>query len=142
MVPHPPMKSKYATDEPTDYENLVQRHLERNEKARLRMARKRAELKSRSLEEQAAAAERERRYQATYRERNRNDLRIWEAHRRLAIYKAKHGPELYESYLKAQHNRRRRTRAKRKAKEPYDSSDERDVASPRLIDGGRQEISE
>ncbi|KAJ7325481.1 hypothetical protein DFH08DRAFT_1085163 [Mycena albidolilacea] len=70
MVPHPPMKSKYATDEPTDYEILVHRHLERNEKARLRMARKRAELKSHSPEEQAAAAERERRYQATYRERS------------------------------------------------------------------------
>jgi hypothetical protein len=59
-----------------------------------------------------------------------------------SIYKAKHGPELYESYLKAQHNCRRRARAKRKAKEPYDSSDERDIASPRLIDGGRQGISE
>jgi hypothetical protein len=59
-----------------------------------------------------------------------------------SLYKAKHGPVLYESYLKTQHERRRRARAKRKAKEPYDSSDERDVASPRLIDGGRQGISE
>jgi hypothetical protein len=59
-----------------------------------------------------------------------------------SLYKAKHGPVLYESYLKTQHERRRRACAKRKAKEPYDSSDECDVASPRLIDGGRQGISE
>ncbi|KAJ7701274.1 hypothetical protein B0H14DRAFT_2648500 [Mycena olivaceomarginata] len=59
-----------------------------------------------------------------------------------SIYKAKHGPKLYESYLKAQHDRRCRACAKRKVKEPYDSSDARNVASLRLIDGGCQGISE
>ncbi|KAJ6448366.1 hypothetical protein C8R45DRAFT_1115371 [Mycena sanguinolenta] len=110
------MKSKYATDGPTDYEM------------------RRAELKTRPPEEQAAAAARERQYQATYRERNRNDLRIWEANRRLAVYKAKHGPEAYTSYVKAQHVRRRNARAKRKAQEAYDSRDDHGAGR----DDGRQ----
>ncbi|KAJ7860813.1 hypothetical protein B0H14DRAFT_2576385 [Mycena olivaceomarginata] len=149
MVPYPPMKSKYGGDDPTDYEILVQRHLERNEKARLRMARKRAELKSRSPEEQAAAAERERRYQATYRERvsprsirNRDALRRWEARRRLVVYKAKHGPEVYTSYLKARRDRRRRKRAKKLAKEAYDGADELGVGSAAMTDGGCDGSSE
>ncbi|KAF7335582.1 hypothetical protein MVEN_02212500 [Mycena venus] len=54
----------------------IQRHLERNERARLRMARhfstssKRAELKLRPVEEQERAAERSRVYRARYRERH------------------------------------------------------------------------
>ncbi|KAJ6506116.1 hypothetical protein DFH09DRAFT_1101445 [Mycena vulgaris] len=80
---HPPMKSKYCTE----YSATT-----------LARKRKRAELKARPREEQERAAERSRVYQATYREKNQSDLRIWEAQRRLANYQAKYGPEAYTSY--------------------------------------------
>ncbi|KAJ7086317.1 hypothetical protein C8R43DRAFT_1142433 [Mycena crocata] len=115
----PPMKSKYASG-PSDYELKAQRKLESNEKARLRMARcvpapltlhlhlpdcrsprrKRAELKSRPIEEQLEAAERARVHQATYREKHRNDLRVWEAQRRIAyVLTSLRLPALYLSHL-------------------------------------------
>ncbi|KAJ6493308.1 hypothetical protein C8R45DRAFT_989359 [Mycena sanguinolenta] len=98
------MKSKSTADGPTEYGKvLVQRYLDRNEKARLRMARKRAELKNRPPEEQAAAAERQRRYQTTFRERNRNDLRLalLESGSGLAIDESTHepGPEVDVSHV-------------------------------------------
>ncbi|KAJ7893751.1 hypothetical protein B0H13DRAFT_2339566 [Mycena leptocephala] len=140
MVPYPPMKSKYTTDEPTAYQISEQRHAERNEKARLRMARKRAELKTRPIEEQVAAAERERAYQITYRERNRDDLAVLEAKRRREYvpsstssslpthepsdYKARHGPTVYLGYLKAKRERKRNARAKKRAQEEHHSGDE------------------
>ncbi|KAJ7333349.1 hypothetical protein DFH08DRAFT_814461 [Mycena albidolilacea] len=64
----PPMTAIHATGS-TSHELKAQRRAERNEKARLRMARKRAELKSRPLEEQRIAAKRTKAYQATYREK-------------------------------------------------------------------------
>ncbi|KAJ7301531.1 hypothetical protein DFH08DRAFT_827488 [Mycena albidolilacea] len=141
----PPMKSQYSAG-PTDYELKALQHA-RNEKARLRMARsnsqqprKRAELKTRSLEEQQEAAERNKVYQARYREkyatvatfalysnvrpRHRQDLRIWEALRRREVYKAKFGPEAYAAWRQAKRERRRRARAKLRAKEAYHSGDE------------------
>ncbi|KAJ7303680.1 hypothetical protein DFH08DRAFT_825775 [Mycena albidolilacea] len=126
----PPMKSQYSAG-PTDYELKALQHAERNEKARLRMARsnsqqprKRAELKTRSLEEQQEAAERNKVYQARYREKHRQDLRIWEALRRREVYKAKFGPEAYAAWRQAKRERRRRARAKLRAKEAYHSGDE------------------
>ncbi|KAJ6525811.1 hypothetical protein DFH09DRAFT_1328829 [Mycena vulgaris] len=85
---HPPMKSKYCTG-PSEYE-----------------LKKRAELKARPREEQERAAERSRVYQATDRKKNRSDLRIWEAQRRLANYQAKYSPEAYTSYDAARRERR------------------------------------
>ncbi|KAJ7173035.1 hypothetical protein C8R43DRAFT_944077 [Mycena crocata] len=114
----PPMKSKYASG-PSDYELKAQRKLESNEKARLRMARKRAELKSRPIEEQLQAAERARVHQATYREKHRNDLRVWEAQRRIALYKARFGPAAYAAYVRKNRERKRLRRAKQAAKEAY-----------------------
>ncbi|KAJ7152156.1 hypothetical protein C8R43DRAFT_1127238 [Mycena crocata] len=134
----PPMKSKYASG-PSDYELKAQRKLESNEKARLRMARcvpapltlhlhlpdcrsprrKRAELKSRPIEEQLEAAERARVHQATYREKHRNDLRVWEAQRRIALYKARFGPAAYAAYVRKNRERKRLRRAKQAAKEAY-----------------------
>ncbi|KAJ7881947.1 hypothetical protein B0H13DRAFT_1891087 [Mycena leptocephala] len=143
---HPPMKSKYSSG-PTAYELKVQRHAERNEKARLRMARKRAELKTRPLNEQLEAAERSREYQARYRERNRDARRLCEAQRRAAYdhlpcspshanhpadsgrrtYQEKFGTAAYVSYLKAKRRRRiQRAQAKRQAHEAYHSADEVD----------------
>ncbi|KAJ7097101.1 hypothetical protein B0H15DRAFT_945773 [Mycena belliarum] len=87
------------------------------------------------MEQQQLAAERDRQHQATYREKNREDLRIWEADRRAAyaphsaltnncltapsVYEATYGPEAYTLYLKARRDRRRRARDKRRAKEGY-----------------------
>ncbi|KAJ7117332.1 hypothetical protein C8R43DRAFT_960630 [Mycena crocata] len=115
---HPPMNSKHDSG-PSDYEIKAQRLQERNEKSRLRMARKRAELKTRPIEEQLLAAERDRAHQATYRERHRNDLRVWEAQRRIEVYKKRFGPAAYAAYSRAKRERKRRARAKKEAKEAY-----------------------
>ncbi|KAJ7849477.1 hypothetical protein B0H13DRAFT_2361227 [Mycena leptocephala] len=118
----PPLRSKFRLS-PTNYEIETQHVLERREKARRRMAeyvsshrlppaltrpRKRAELKSRPHEEQAAAAARAREHQATYRERNRNTLRKTAAHRRLKLYWDKFGPAAYEAYEKKCRDAKRR----------------------------------
>ncbi|KAJ7735253.1 hypothetical protein DFH07DRAFT_780049 [Mycena maculata] len=44
------------------------------------------------------------------------DLRIWEAQRRVAVYKARHGAEAYAAYAKAKRERRRQARVKRDIK--------------------------
>ncbi|KAJ7137327.1 hypothetical protein C8R43DRAFT_955535 [Mycena crocata] len=137
---HPPMKSKYTMG-PTEYELKTQREAERREKARLRMAR-RAELKARPLAEQEQAAARARAYQATYREKNRYDLKIWEAQRRIAyvgilplfvahlilssLYQKRYGPAMTVLYAKARRSRIRQARAKAKAKEAYHIGNESD----------------
>ncbi|KAJ7493144.1 hypothetical protein B0H11DRAFT_2228472 [Mycena galericulata] len=120
----PPMKSKYVVG-PTDHELFMARQAIRREKARIRMAKKRAELKLRPLEEQALAAARARVHQATYRAKNRENLRYWEAQRRISIYKQKYGLEAYKSYAAAKRERRRRARAKRLAKAGYPGENER-----------------
>ncbi|KAJ7095498.1 hypothetical protein C8R43DRAFT_963468 [Mycena crocata] len=127
----------------------MQRLVSRREKARLRMARledssglvltfklivsdrTRAELKSRPIEEQEQAAERSRLYQARYRERNRVELRIWEAQRRAEHYKRRFGEEAYNAYAKLKRERKRRAREKRRAKEGY--YDERPQPAPELV---------
>ncbi|KAJ7836825.1 hypothetical protein B0H13DRAFT_1912884 [Mycena leptocephala] len=114
---HPPMKSKYCTG-PSEYEVQAQRKAARNEKARLRMARKRAELKERPLEEQVRAKVRARAHQAKYRQKNRDHLRAWEAQRRNEAYKVRFGLTAYRSYLKA---KRERKLAKQREKEAYHS---------------------
>ncbi|KAJ7901383.1 hypothetical protein B0H13DRAFT_2336144 [Mycena leptocephala] len=62
----PPLTSKYNTGL-TEHELKLQRQAVRREKARVRMAMRRAELKSRPLEEQEEAAKHARLHQATYR---------------------------------------------------------------------------
>ncbi|KAJ7149499.1 hypothetical protein C8R43DRAFT_951972 [Mycena crocata] len=107
MAP-PPLTSKPK--------GLTQHELEqyrlnrRRELNRQRMARKRAELKAAPLEEQALAAQRARVHQATYREKNRADLRVWEAQRRLELYRRRFGNEAYTEYLQLRRDRRRRAR--------------------------------
>ncbi|KAK6974553.1 hypothetical protein R3P38DRAFT_2811923 [Favolaschia claudopus] len=95
MLSFPPMNFKHA-DPPTSFQAKFDRVLSR-----------RAELKSRPLAEQAAAAERERKYHAVYRARHREKLRTQEAQRRLDIYEAKHGPDVLEAYLDSLRDRRR-----------------------------------
>ncbi|KAJ7766365.1 hypothetical protein DFH07DRAFT_769907 [Mycena maculata] len=107
----PPMGSKRVVG-PTHYEIQLQRDASRWEKARLRMAKKRAELKLRPQEEQEAAAARAREHQTA---RHREDLRIWEAQRRVAVYKARYGLDAYKEYVAAKRERRRQARDKRRA---------------------------
>ncbi|KAJ6549700.1 hypothetical protein B0H19DRAFT_1236984 [Mycena capillaripes] len=88
---------------PVDHKMLlasIQRHLERNERARLRMARKRAELKLRPVEEQERAAERSRVYRARYRQRFRHHEAVLrgESERRRKIYIQRYGEEAYKEY--------------------------------------------
>ncbi|KAJ7441680.1 hypothetical protein B0H11DRAFT_1932861 [Mycena galericulata] len=131
-----PMKSstvgrptKASTSNPPPMKSNMARQAIRREKARIRMAKKRAELKLRPLEEQALAAARARVHQATYRAKNRENLRYWEAQRRISsfgsIYKQKYGLEAYKSYAAAKRERRRRARAKRLAKAGYPGENER-----------------
>ncbi|KAJ7169366.1 hypothetical protein C8R43DRAFT_1121239 [Mycena crocata] len=121
MAPCPPMKSKFITG-PTAHEIQIQRQAEQNEKARLRMAKYRAELKCRSWQEQELAAQRARVHQATYREKHRNDLRLWEAARRVELYKKRFGDRAYVLYARNLRAQSRRRRAKREAKEAYHES--------------------
>ncbi|KAF7335134.1 hypothetical protein MVEN_02264300 [Mycena venus] len=91
----------------------IQRHLERNERARLRMARhfstssKRAELKLRPVEEQERAAERSRVYRARYRERHHQAVLKGESERRRKIYIQRYGEEAYKEYVERRERRRR-----------------------------------
>ncbi|KAK7043454.1 hypothetical protein R3P38DRAFT_3177839 [Favolaschia claudopus] len=120
----PPMKSRFNAAWETEYHILLQRHLDRNEKARLRMARRRAALKTREPDVVVAAAERERQYQARYRSRNRALLRLLDYNRRLNTYESIHGHDALQDYLKGKQERRRNAQAKRRAKEEYVSDHE------------------
>ncbi|KAJ7165337.1 hypothetical protein C8R46DRAFT_1277466 [Mycena filopes] len=82
-------------------------------------SRKRAELKTRSYAEQAAAAARSRIHQATYREKNRHFLRIMEAQRRATMYKTRYGQarEAGAVYHKTRLLHGRECRGAKKAKE-------------------------
>ncbi|KAJ7103989.1 hypothetical protein B0H15DRAFT_942024 [Mycena belliarum] len=120
------MKSKYTAPGPTKHKLSVERKRERNEKARLRMARcvplilsRREELKTRSREEQDLAAARAKAHQATYREKNRSLLRFWEAERRVRLYQSRYGHEAYEAYAEARRRSKARCRLAKAAKEPY-----------------------
>ncbi|KAJ7205391.1 hypothetical protein C8J57DRAFT_1481820, partial [Mycena rebaudengoi] len=95
---------------PVDHEMLLaslQRHLERNERARLRMARKRAELKLCPVEEQERAAERSRVYRARYRQRHHQAVLRRESERRRKIYIQRYGEEAYREYAERRERRRR-----------------------------------
>ncbi|KAJ7301782.1 hypothetical protein DFH08DRAFT_943532 [Mycena albidolilacea] len=85
----------------------IQRHLERNERARIRMARKRAELKLRPVEEQERAAERSRVYRARYRQRHHQAVLRGESERRRKIYIQRYGEEAYKEYAERREYRQR-----------------------------------
>ncbi|KAK7022482.1 hypothetical protein R3P38DRAFT_3195875 [Favolaschia claudopus] len=119
----PPMSDNWSLAEKTEYKILLQRHLDRNEKARVRMARKRAELKIASSVERKTAVERERQYQADFRFKHRDMLRDVTTARRRIKYRETFGEVAFAAYLKRQQERRKRARAKRLSKEPYDSND-------------------
>ncbi|KAK7053551.1 hypothetical protein R3P38DRAFT_3170892 [Favolaschia claudopus] len=159
----PPMKSKFFTAPPiprsmkskdstkpqftinlaemTEYQILLQRHLDRNEKARVRMAwyvsffkRRAARKAATSVEEQILISEREREYQAEYRSRNYEKLRSAALKRRHNEYEALFGKEALTAYLRHQQLRRARKRARDRAKEPYDSDDMCQDEEDSLID--------
>ncbi|KAK7019610.1 hypothetical protein R3P38DRAFT_3199261 [Favolaschia claudopus] len=121
MHAYPPMRSKLTNCAETDYQLLLRKHLARNEKARLRMRRKRAELKSRPQDEQIAANARQRRYQAKYRNGKREKIRFTQHQRRLAAYKAIYGPAAFAEYCRALQQRRMNAELRQQAREPYDS---------------------
>ncbi|KAJ7078532.1 hypothetical protein C8R43DRAFT_1143389 [Mycena crocata] len=104
----PPLTSKPSSG-PTENEIKEQRLQARREHSRL----KRAELKAKPLEEQAHVAAQARVHQATYREKNHADLRVWEAQRRREVYKARYGTEAYTQYIHLRWERKRRAREKR-----------------------------
>ncbi|KAJ7311564.1 hypothetical protein DFH08DRAFT_1087906 [Mycena albidolilacea] len=114
----PPLTSTHAPG----LTPLEIKRTERNEKARLRMARKRAELVFRPLEEQKLVAERAKIHQAKYRAKHREELRRGEAERRAALYKARYGPEaclLYQA-------RGKRKRSPSSSTEPSEKLDDRE----------------
>ncbi|KAK7030002.1 hypothetical protein R3P38DRAFT_3177409 [Favolaschia claudopus] len=118
----PPMRAlKFGLAEKTEYQILLNRHLARNEKARIRMARKRAELKGGATDTHEAAVDRERQYQAEYRARNREALRLATVSRRMRDYREAYGEEALAAYLQRQQIRRKNARLRRLSKEPYDS---------------------
>ncbi|KAJ7914818.1 hypothetical protein B0H13DRAFT_1872530 [Mycena leptocephala] len=125
----PPLTSKHQPG-PTEYEIKAQRLLEWREKARVRMAMKRAELRSRPADEQAAAAARAREHQAAYRERHCKELRRWEAQRRLNLYEHRFGPEALIAYATHKHERKRKAKEKRRAKEGYYVDDKGNQIDP------------
>ncbi|KAJ7488155.1 hypothetical protein FB451DRAFT_732861 [Mycena latifolia] len=102
----PPSTDSKSTTGLTASEIQAQRRAERNEKSRLRMARKRAELKTRPWEEQQQAAARSRAHRATYREKNREALKNAEALRRATLHERKFGEAARAAYEEA---RRKRT---------------------------------
>ncbi|KAJ7123799.1 hypothetical protein C8R43DRAFT_1135850 [Mycena crocata] len=130
---HPPMRSSYVSAGPSDYEIKQHREADRREKARVRMAR-RAELKQRPIAEQELAAQRSRQYQATYRARHREDLRKWEAQRRIELYQKRYGPTIASSYAKASRDRKRRARASKRAREGLPTEERR---RPKVADAAR-----
>ncbi|KAK7000235.1 hypothetical protein R3P38DRAFT_3219120 [Favolaschia claudopus] len=121
MHAYPPMQSKFPTFAETDYQALLKRHLARKEKARLRMRRKRAELKTRPKDEQVAANARQRGYQTKYRSKRREKLRLLQHQRRLDAYKAIHGPDVFADYCRGMQERRQTAECRARAGEPYDS---------------------
>ncbi|KAK7020078.1 hypothetical protein R3P38DRAFT_3198681 [Favolaschia claudopus] len=128
----PPMKSKYRLARQTEYQILLQRHLDRNEKARVRMARKRAALKAGPVESQRIAAERERGYQSHYRAGHRELLRDLDLARRMSEhrkYEELYGHEALIAYAEGRKERRRNAIARRRAKEPYHSDHDMEDSS-------------
>ncbi|KAJ7431121.1 hypothetical protein FB451DRAFT_1198272 [Mycena latifolia] len=112
---------------------------ERNEKSRIRMARKRAELKARPLEEQEEAAEREKGtrpsiVKGTVEVSDYGSLcGVSRAYRSLSPLRGEVWSEACAEYEKAMLERKKTARARRKAKararEPYHSGDERDAVA-------------
>ncbi|KAJ7742486.1 hypothetical protein DFH07DRAFT_777721 [Mycena maculata] len=80
----------------------------------------RAALKSRPKEDQDRAAERARAYQAKYRAKHREDLRMWEAQRRVKVYIHRYGYKAYSEYAQAKVERKCRALEKRLAREGCD----------------------
>ncbi|KAJ7830692.1 hypothetical protein B0H13DRAFT_2371834 [Mycena leptocephala] len=119
----PPMQSHYPHG-PSELELKALRHADRKEKARLRMARKRAELKATPYQEQELAAQRVRMHHAKYRESHREYLRNQEARRRRTAYGKRFGPAALAAWLKSKCARCIAHSKKKLDKEAYDSSAE------------------
>ncbi|KAK7017216.1 hypothetical protein R3P38DRAFT_2986030 [Favolaschia claudopus] len=118
-IPTPPSSTRSSPaptqdDLSVDSAREEERRL-RNEKARIRMARKRAEMKLQSPEVQAEYAQRERGYMTTYRAKNKGKLRKEETIRRLIRYKEEHHPKVFEAYINLRRANRHLARLKRAA---------------------------
>ncbi|KAJ7812691.1 hypothetical protein B0H13DRAFT_1926025 [Mycena leptocephala] len=130
----PTNEVKYCTG-PTEYEIQAQRKARRNEMARLRMARKRAELKQQPLEEQARAKAQHESIKLhigrsallqcrvtilNHSQEPRSFKRVG-GQAPKSCYIVKFGEAAYLSYLKA---KRKRQLDKRRKKEAYHSADD------------------
>ncbi|KAJ7798998.1 hypothetical protein B0H13DRAFT_2391353 [Mycena leptocephala] len=87
---------------------------------------KRAELKLQSEEEQARVAALNKEYQATYRERHRENLARRATKRRNKAYQDRYGFTMFNLYMKGQRERRRMADARWRAQGEYNSDDDYD----------------
>ncbi|KAK7013744.1 hypothetical protein R3P38DRAFT_3206306 [Favolaschia claudopus] len=129
------MNAKFGLAEKTEYQILLHRHLIRNEKARLRMARKRAELK---LEMSGAAREAAADITRLTTQHPPGTARSYVCQPTTADsstnYKEAFGEEALAAYVRKQQLRRRNARRKRFAKEPYHSDGCQEEDDPELVD--------
>ncbi|KAF7292972.1 hypothetical protein MIND_01196400 [Mycena indigotica] len=84
---------------PLDYDLIKQRRKIRNEKARIHMAQKRADLKKKPLEVQQQAAKLARQYRARYQERYRQAMEQGQKHDRKTIFEQRCGEVAYIEYM-------------------------------------------
>ncbi|KAK6996635.1 hypothetical protein R3P38DRAFT_3287417 [Favolaschia claudopus] len=97
-----------------------EQRMRRNEKARLRMAEKRAEIKRGGSELQAAYAQRARSYSAKYRAKHHSKIRREETRRRYCRYREVHGERVFKAFLRARLATRELARIKHRDRNTYD----------------------
>ncbi|KAJ7832592.1 hypothetical protein B0H13DRAFT_1914950 [Mycena leptocephala] len=117
----------------TAHQLEVVKHKERNEKARLRMAKKRAQIKALAPDEQDIHDEKARAYKATYREKNRRRLAIKAENRRKSILKEKMGPEAYAQWRRYKRQQQLNADIKEGRRDPHpgnlEAADDSDLDS-------------
>ncbi|KAJ7799712.1 hypothetical protein B0H14DRAFT_3431461 [Mycena olivaceomarginata] len=90
----------------TQHQLKLIKQKERNEKARIRMAKKREEIRSLASEQQEEYAAKDRAYKATYRKKNREKLAVDASQRRTQIFVEKNGIAEFHARRRARHERR------------------------------------
>ncbi|KAJ7785390.1 hypothetical protein B0H14DRAFT_3506948 [Mycena olivaceomarginata] len=108
----------------TPHQLKVVKHKERNEKARVRIAKKRAELKTLTPDVQEAYIEKARGYKAKYRETHRKALAMKTEARRRKIYKEQYGIKALVAKCMATVRKKLTCDVKAGRREHVDSGDE------------------
>ncbi|KAJ7791597.1 hypothetical protein B0H14DRAFT_2624840 [Mycena olivaceomarginata] len=109
----------------TPHQLKIVKQKDRNEKARLRMAKKRAEIKTLAPEIQEAYVQKARAYKAKYRESHRKALALKAEKHRRRIFKEKHGAKALVEKRMTKIRKRLARDVKAGLREPY-SGDEED----------------